>query len=140
MATVLNVHACLEFMHDAIDMLQAELIKAGDKVPEQLVLPIPDDKPKGALGTVLERSRQICMKQYIKPLFTEELHLEVLQNLRDKPLLSRKQQAVFASEGLNLSLHSKCSTLHLRACQCFILILRNKHESMERAGINCQGA
>ena len=50
----------------------------------------------GALGTVLERSRQISLKQYEKPIFTKQAWMEALQNFRDVPLLTKEQKAVFA--------------------------------------------
>ena len=89
--------------YDSTIYMQAELVDARDKVPELLAVPIPEDKPKGALGTVLERSRQICMKQYVKPLFTELGHLELLGSLRERPLLTHRQEAVFAGKEFPLA-------------------------------------
>ncbi len=76
--------------------LQEDLINLGDRVPENTVVPIPEGKPCGALGVVLERSRQISLKQYMKPLFNEQGWRDALQNYRDQPLLTREQEAVFA--------------------------------------------
>lgn len=63
-----------------------------------MVISIPEGKPVGALGTVLERSRQLCLKQYEKPMFNEHAWREVLLNFRDVPLLTKEQEAVFAGK------------------------------------------
>mgnify|MGYP006973278129 CR=1 FL=1 len=38
--------------------LQVELAARGERVPEQLRVPLPPGGPPGALGAVLERSRR----------------------------------------------------------------------------------
>eukprot|EP00884_Botryococcus_braunii_P001926 jgi/Botrbrau1/11734/Bobra.0195s0061.1 len=48
-----------------------ELAAAGDAVPPDLAVPIPEGRPRGALGTVLERSRRLSLTVYEKPLFTD---------------------------------------------------------------------
>ena len=76
-------------------LLQADLVKLGDRVPEHMVVPIPEGKPVGALGTVLELSRLVCMKRYVKPILTEQGWREALMNFRDVILLTKEQEAVF---------------------------------------------
>ena len=101
---ILPMHTCHTFRckrHEAqisSRIWQADLIKLGDKVPEGMVVPIPEGKPAGALGTVLERSRQISLKQYEKPTFTKQAWREALHYFRDMPLLTKQQEAVFAGE------------------------------------------
>jgi hypothetical protein len=78
--------------------VQAELVQAGETVPAGLEVPIPEGKPGGALGTVLERSRLLCLKQYQKPLHTDTSYLSQLAQMREHHALNNKQLAVFARE------------------------------------------
>jgi len=78
--------------------LQAELVQAGDAVPQGLEVAIPEGKPGGALGTVLERSRLMCLKQYQKPQHSKSSYLAQLAQSKDHHVLSNQQLAVYASE------------------------------------------
>ena len=73
-------------------------MKAGDNVPAGLEVAIPEGKPGGALGTVLERSRLICLKQYQKPQHTDTSYLAQLTSTKDYHLLNNQQLAVYARE------------------------------------------
>jgi exosome complex exonuclease RRP6 len=50
---------------------------------------------QGALGTCLERSRQICLKRYEKPLFHDADYLSMYRKLGTR--LTPQQLAVFAA-------------------------------------------
>ena len=65
-------------------------------MPQRYAIEIPEGKPRGALGTVLELSRQLCLKQYIKPLYTGYSWQDALEGHKDALTLSKKQRAVFA--------------------------------------------
>lgn len=56
--------------------------------------PLPISGPQGALGTCLERSRQLCLSLYEKELFTETSYLDLYQRLATP--LPPQQLAVFA--------------------------------------------
>ena len=75
-------------------LLQAELIKQGDQVAPELQLPLPAGVPAGALGTVLERSRQLCLQMYEKKLFSQQAAEQAYSS--SKLGLSTTQQGVYA--------------------------------------------
>ena len=75
-------------------LLQAELIKQGEEVTLELQLPLPAGAPVGALGTVLERSRQLCLQMYEKQLFSEQAAEQAYNS--SKLGLSATQQGVYA--------------------------------------------
>lgn len=54
----------------------------GDKVPLALEVEIPEGRPGGALGTVLERSRQLCLTTYEKPLLSDTSYLSDIRKCR----------------------------------------------------------
>ena len=78
--------------------LQAELVQAGENIPPGLEVAIPEGKPGGALGTVLERSRLLCLKQYHKPQHDDDSWLAQLTHTKDYHLLDSRQLAVYARE------------------------------------------
>ena len=49
------------------DRLREELLRQGKDVPESLAVPIPTGQPGGALGTALQRSRELCHMLYEPP-------------------------------------------------------------------------
>ena len=59
---------------------------------------IPEGKPGGALGIVLERSRLLCLKQYNKPQHSDSAYLAQLTATKDYHLLDGRQLAVYARE------------------------------------------
>ena len=75
-------------------LLQAELSKQGDQVAPKLQLPLPAGVPAGALGTVLERSRQLCLQMYEKKLFSEQAAQQAYN--KSKLKLSTMQRGVYA--------------------------------------------
>ena len=81
-------HRCL--------LLQAELIKQGDQVAPELQLPLPAGAPAGALGMVLERSRQLCLQMYEKQLFSGQAAEQAYDS--SKLGLSATQQGVYAGQ------------------------------------------
>ncbi|GAX83766.1 hypothetical protein CEUSTIGMA_g11191.t1 [Chlamydomonas eustigma] len=59
------------------DRLKQLLLEAGDKVPPALHVEIPESSGgSGAMGCVLERSRQLCLQPYRKELLTPDAALE----------------------------------------------------------------
>ena len=60
----------------------------------ELQLPLPAGAPAGALGTVLERSRQLCLQMYEKQLFSEQGAEQAYNS--SKLGLSASQQGVYA--------------------------------------------
>lgn len=58
------------------DRMKQELAVAGPNVPPPLVVPLPPGVPVGALGTVLERSRQLCLQRYTKGCLLEGAALD----------------------------------------------------------------
>lgn len=75
--------------------LQGELAKAGAAVPEHLLVALPTGGPGGALGTVLERSRALCLSRYEVERFHEAAYLDLYRGSRDLHF-SPEQLAVFA--------------------------------------------
>ena len=88
-------------------VLQAELAAKGDKLAV-VPCPLPISGPQGALGTCLERSRQLCLSLYEKELFTETSYLDLYQRLATP--LPPQQLAVFAGEALS----AYCTPAHVR--------------------------
>jgi hypothetical protein len=76
---------------------QEELIGLGEEVPAGTV-ELPAGAPGGALGTVLERSRALCLLRYEKELFTETSYLDAYA--RCQVALSPAQLGVFAGAPL----------------------------------------
>ncbi|GAB4823405.1 hypothetical protein N2152v2_010451 [Parachlorella kessleri] len=82
------------FLLYCYDKLRVELAARGDRVPEQLRVPLPPGCPAGALGTVLERSRRLCLLRYEKELLRPDSWLTLLGKI-DTPL-NDEQAAAFA--------------------------------------------
>lgn len=76
-------------------LLQGELAKAGEAVPEYLRVALPPGGPGGALGAALERSRQLCLMRYETERFGEAAYLDLYRRTRDLQL-NPEQLAVFA--------------------------------------------
>lgn len=76
-------------------LLQGELAKAGGAVPEHLRVALPAGGPEGALGAVLERSRQLCLSRYEVERFHEAAYLDLYRRSRDLHF-GPEQLAVFA--------------------------------------------
>ena len=74
----------------------------------ELQLPLPAGAPAGALGTVLERSRQLCLQMYEKQLFSEQAAEQAYNN--SKLGLSMTQQGVYAGRA------AACRRRHGHAC------------------------
>ena len=64
-------------------------------MPEHLRVALPAGGPNGALGAVLERSRQLCLSRYEVERFHEAAYLDLYRRSRDLHL-SPEQLAVFA--------------------------------------------
>lgn len=77
-----------------------ELHSAGGEVPINLQVNIPESQPGGALGTVLERSRQLSLTRYEKPLFSESDHLKALETSREPIIFTKAQQEAFAGKSV----------------------------------------
>uniref|UniRef100_A0A061SIC0 Exosome complex exonuclease RRP6 n=1 Tax=Tetraselmis sp. GSL018 TaxID=582737 RepID=A0A061SIC0_9CHLO len=79
------------------DRLKAELTER-ENVRTDLRVPVPpaSGAPDTALGIVLERSRQICLKLFEKELHTETSYLKDLQKIEGPPL-SSEQTAIYAA-------------------------------------------
>lgn len=73
--------------------VQEELLDSSEPVPPHLAVDLPDHGPGGALGTVLERSRTLCMLRYERELCREDSFLEAA--LRLDVVLTTPQLAVF---------------------------------------------
>jgi exosome complex exonuclease RRP6 len=87
------------FLLHCYDALRAELLKLGpgaEAVPEELRVELPAGAPRGALGTVLERSRRLCLVQYER----ERLRPDSFMTLYEKTgrVYTDEQLAVFAGE------------------------------------------
>jgi HRDC domain len=69
----------------------------GEVVPPELLLstPLAPNRPQGALGVVLERSRQLCMQLYEKEMFRDDGYREAAERWRLN--LTAKQLAIFAA-------------------------------------------
>jgi hypothetical protein len=63
-------------------------------VPAGLAVPLPPGTPAGPLGTVLERSRQLCLNSYNMEVLSDSSAGEVLQRWKVAGL-SPQQSAVF---------------------------------------------
>jgi exosome complex exonuclease RRP6 len=66
----------LLFIYDRLKQL---LLTRSHSVPASLDVPLPPGVPHNPLGTVLERSRRICLTLYEKEMFTEASAGELLQ-------------------------------------------------------------
>lgn len=78
-------------------------------MPPHLAVDLPEHGPSGALGTVLERSRTLCMLQYEREQCREDSFLQAALKL--DVVLSGPQLAVFEGEvGLCevVKLYSEC--------------------------------
>lgn len=73
-------------------------MEKGLKVPMALEVGIAAERPQGALGAVLERSRLLCLVRYEKELFTETSFLDLYAKCGTE--LNSEQLAVFAGECL----------------------------------------
>lgn len=80
-------------------LLQGELAKAGEAVPEHLRVALPPGAPGGALGAALERSQQLCLTRYEKERFSEAAYLDLYRRTRDLQL-NPEQLAAFAGAPL----------------------------------------
>ncbi|KAK9816813.1 hypothetical protein WJX72_005334 [[Myrmecia] bisecta] len=78
------------------DRLKEELLAQADRVPANLCVQLPAEVAPGALGTVLERSRRLCLQLYEKELFTETSYLDLYNRCRETNPLDAEQLAVFA--------------------------------------------
>lgn len=80
--------------------MQNELVAAGDEVPHHVQVEIPPGKPTGALGTALERSRQLALRRYNKPLLKPgDAEFYLTNNYREAPSLNPVQTDAFVGEG-----------------------------------------
>ncbi|CAD7701296.1 unnamed protein product [Ostreobium quekettii] len=77
------------------DKLRHQLIDQGEEVPEKFQVDLRDGSPTGALGTVLERSRILCLQRYEKPLLNEFSYLSILK--REAEGLNEVQEMVAAA-------------------------------------------
>lgn len=108
--------------------MQVELKSAKEEVPLKLQVSIPEGKPGGALGAVLERSRQLSLMRYNKPLYDEESYKDYLAAPRQPVILNRRQEAVLAGSFAPINHHEEAA-------------LANFSSSFERncALLRCQG-
>lgn len=83
------------FLLFCYDVLRKELAECST-VPEQLAIPLPSTGPQGALGTVLERSKQICLQLYEKELHNETSFMTLYSKAASESL-SDQQLSVFAA-------------------------------------------
>ena len=101
-------------------VLQGELAKAGEAVPEHLRVALPPGGPGVALGAALERSRQLCLTRYEKERFSEAAYLDLYRRTRDLQL-NPEQLAVFAGTPLKhaivASFCARCSSQQLCVMQ-----------------------
>lgn len=102
--------------------LQDELSRLPEEIiPAELRIVLPPGNPGGALGLVLERSRQVCLLLYQKPLFTETMYLEYCTQCQLS--LNPEQLAVFAGGASVLSVpHGLPSS-----CEDSGVLLRQMH-------------
>ncbi|GIL97902.1 hypothetical protein Vretimale_3481 [Volvox reticuliferus] len=78
------------------DRLRGQLAAMVDsQIPQSLAVPLPVNNAGAALGLVLERSRQLCLKTYRKPVFSPEGCQDLL--LRWNLSFSRQQANVFTA-------------------------------------------
>ncbi|KFM26587.1 Exosome component 10 [Auxenochlorella protothecoides] len=75
------------------DKMREELLASKESVPPHLAVDLPEHGPSGALGTVLERSRTLCMLQYEREQCREDSFLQAALKL--DVVLSGPQLAVF---------------------------------------------
>ena len=88
-------------------VLQGELSRLPkNTVPADLRIVLPPGNPGGAVGLVLERSRQVCLSLYQKPLFTETMYLDYCTQCQLS--LNPEQMAVFAGRHLSQLQHMVC--------------------------------
>lgn len=83
------------FLLYCYDVLRKELAECST-VPEHLAIPLPNNGPQGALGTALERSRQICLQLYEKELNNESSFMNLYSKSASE-LFSDQQLSVFAA-------------------------------------------
>jgi exosome complex exonuclease RRP6 len=83
------------FLLYCYDVLRKELVECST-VPEHLAIPLPKNGPQGALGTALERSKQICLQLYEKELNNESSFMNLYSKSASE-LFSDQQLSVFAA-------------------------------------------